>query len=192
MGTSYFGDAGVFLIDTLVGFYLLIVILRFLLQSFRADFYNPISQFVAVLTDPPLRVLRRFIPRPRGVDLACVVLALAVSLLKLYLIAAIGGVPLNPVSGVIIAIAEILQTTVYVFIVVTIGRAILSWFQHGGYNPLVNLLHSLSEPLLSPLRRMVPTLGGLDFSPFVLIILLTLALKLIVKPIADSGYMMLL
>ena len=90
-----------------------------------------------------------------------------------------------------LAIAEILETVVYIFIVVTIARAILSWFQPG-YHPLVRLLDSLSEPLLLPIRRVLPPIGGLDFSPFVLIIVLTLALKLIVAPIADSGYMMLL
>ncbi len=191
MGQTYLSDAGRFLIEVVIGFYLLVVILRFLFQVMRADFYNPLSQFVVVLTNPPLRFLRRFIPGFWGIDIASVVLALAVALLKLYLITTISGIRVGAGPAVLLAIAEILETVVYVFIVVTIARAILSWFQPG-YHPLVRLLDSLSEPLLLPIRRVLPPIGGLDFSPFVLIILLTLALKLIVAPIADSGYMMLL
>jgi YggT family protein len=191
MSQSYFGEAGRFLVDVVVGFYLLVVILRFLLQVMRADFYNPLSQFVVILTNPPLRFLRRFVPGLWGIDLASVLLALTVALVKIILLAMVGGFSVGPGPALVLAIADILETTVYIFIFVTIARAVLSWFQQGGYNPLTRLLDSLSEPLLLPIRRILPPIGGLDFSPFVLIILLTLALKLIVKPIADSGYMML-
>ncbi|MCZ7597121.1 MAG: YggT family protein [Gammaproteobacteria bacterium] len=192
MGESYFGDAGRFLVEVVIGFYLLVVILRFLFQLLRADFYNPLSQFVVTLTNPPLKFLRRFIPGFFGVDVASIVLALAVALVKLMLVAAIAGYPLGIGPALALAVADILETVVYVFIVVTIVRAILSWFQQGSYNPLTRLLDSLSEPLLAPIRRVLPPIGGLDFSPFVLIIVLMLALKLIVRPIADSGLMMLI
>ena len=75
--TPYFSDAGLFLIDTVLGFYILIVMLRFLLQLTRADFYNPISQFVVKITNPPLTRLRRVIPGFWGIDLAAVVLLIA-------------------------------------------------------------------------------------------------------------------
>ncbi|KAA3624982.1 MAG: YggT family protein [Proteobacteria bacterium] len=191
MSPSYLGDAGRFLVEVVIGFYLLVVVLRFLFQLLHADFYNPLSQFVVTLTNPPLRTLRRFIPGFWGLDLASLVLAFAVALVKLILVAAISGFSLAAGSAVILAIADILETAVYILIFATFARAILSWFQPG-YNPLTRLLDSLTEPLLMPLRRLLPPIGGLDFSPFVLIILLTLALKLIVTPIADSGYMMLL
>lgn len=192
MTQSYLGDAGRFLIEVVVGFYLLVVVLRFLFQVLRADFYNPLSQFVVTLTNPPLRTLRRFIPGFFGIDMASVVLALAVALLKLLLVASITGFPLRFGSAIILAVADILETVVYILIFATFARAILSWFQQGAYNPLTRLLDSITEPLLGPIRKVLPPIGGLDFSPFVLIILLTLALKLIVTPIADSGYMMLL
>ncbi len=192
MNSSYLGDAGVFLIDTVIGLYLIVVIIRFLFQLLRADFYNPISQLVVSMTNPPLKPLRRIVPGFFGIDFASVVLALAVSMLKLFLIAGISGVSLGVGAIAVLSVAEILRTTVYIFIFVTIARAVVSWFQQTSYNPLNRLLYSLSEPLLAPLRKILPPIGGLDFSPFALIILLTLALKLIVKPIADSGYMMLL
>ena len=192
MGDSYLADAVIYLVDTVAGLYLIAVILRFLLQLLRADFFNPLSQFVVNITNPPLRPLRRFIPGFRGLDIASLTLAFIVATIKLLIISTIAGITLNLASTILLSIADILQTTVYIFIFITIARAVLSWFQQGGQNPIERLLSSLSEPLLKPLRRILPELGGLDFSPFALIILLTLILKLIVKPITDSGYMMLL
>ncbi|MFT5111576.1 MAG: YggT family protein [Parasphingorhabdus sp.] len=192
MGQNYLSNAGIFLVDTVLGMYLLVVIFRFLLQLFRADFYNPLSQFVVTVTNPPLRPLRRFIPGFLGIDISAVVLALSIAMIKLYLVAALQGIYLGISPLLIISIAEILKTTVYIFVFVTFIRAILSWFQGGGYNPLTRLLDSLSEPLLEPIRRALPSVGGLDFSPMVLLILLMLFLKLIVAPIADTGYMLLL
>jgi len=192
MGDSYLANAVIYLVDTVAGLYLIAVILRFLLQLLRADFYNPLSQFVVNITNPPLRPLRRFIPGFRGLDIASLTLAFIVATIKLLIISTIAGITLNLASTILLSIADILQTTVYIFIFITIARAVLSWFQQGGQNPIERLLSSLSEPLLKPLRRILPELGGLDFSPFALIILLTLILKLIVKPITDSGYMMLL
>ncbi len=191
MNQSYLADAGLFLINAVVGFYLLVVLLRFVFQLLRVEFHNPVSQFIVVLTAPPLRVLRRFVPGFGGIDLSSLLLALAVALAKVALIGLIGGFRLEPVSMVVIAVADILETIVYIFIFATIARAILSWFQQGGYHPVARILEALTEPLLAPLRRLVPPIGGLDFAPFVLIILLSLALKLIVNPIADSGYMLL-
>ena len=187
MGGSYFGDAGIFLIETVIGLYLLVVILRFLFQLLRADFYNPISQFVVNITNPPLRFLRRFVPGMWGIDLSSVVLAFCIALIKIYLIAAISGISLPISAGILITIAELLKTTVYIFMFVTIARAILSWFAQSHYHPLNRLLYSLSEPLLGPIRRILPPIGGLDLTPLALIILLTLVLKLIVRPIVESG-----
>jgi YggT family protein len=189
---SYLADAARFLVEVTLGFYLLLVLLRFLFQLLHADFYNPLSQFVVTLTNPPLRHLRRFIPGLWGIDLASLSLAFMVALAKLVLIAMITGFPLGVGSSIILTIADLLETLVYILIFATIARAILSWFQQGGHHPLTRLLDSLTDPLLSPIRRALPPVGGLDFSPFVLIILLSLSLKLIVKPIADSGYMMLM
>jgi YggT family protein len=188
---SYLADAGLFLINAVIGFYLLVVLLRFLFQLMRVEFHNPVSQFVLILTAPPLRFLRRFIPGLGGIDLSSLVLALAIALIKISLIGLVGGIRVGPASMLVIAVADILETIVYIFIFATIARAILSWFQQGGYHPVVRILDTLTDPLLLPLRRLLPPIGGLDFSPFVLIILLSLALKLIVNPIADSGYMML-
>lgn len=187
---NYFSDAGSFLIDTVIGLYMLAVILRFLLQWVRADFYNPISQFLVTVTNPPLVFLRRFIPGFFGVDLASIILLIVLAMVKIYLIYAISG--LTPhVSGVLVlAVGEMIQLGVYVFIFTMLIRIVLSWIQPGGYNPVLVLINQLTEPLMAPARRIIPPFGGLDISPILVFIFLYLTLMLVVRPVLDFGHML--
>jgi YggT family protein len=187
MGGSYLGDAGVFLVDTIFGLYILLVLLRFLFQWVGADFYNPISQFIVTVTNPPLMFIRRFFPGAWGLDLASVVFILALAVLKVYLLAWMGGAQPNFMGVMVFAIGELLQLTVYVFMVAIIIRVILSWIGPRSYHPVVGLLHSLTEPVMGPARRLLPPMGGLDLSPILVFIVLGLALRLIVQPILDIG-----
>ena len=187
MGGSYLGNAGIFLVDSIFGLYILLVLLRFLFQWVRADFYNPISQFIVTATNPPLVFTRRFIPGIWGLDLASIVVMLALAALKVYLLAWMGGANPKFTGVMVFAIGELLQLTVYVFMVAVIIRVILSWMGPRSYNPVVGLLHSLTEPVMGPARRLLPPMGGLDLSPIVVFIVLGLALRLIVQPILDIG-----
>lgn len=187
MGGNYLGDAGVFLVDTVFGLYILLVLLRFLFQWVRADFYNPISQFIVALTNPPLQLIRRLIPGVWGVDLASVALMLALAVLKVYLLAWMGGAHPSVLGVFVFAIGELLRLTVYVFMVAVIIRVVLSWVGSRSYHPAVGLLHSLTEPVMGPARRLLPPMGGLDLSPIIVFIVLGLALRLIVQPILDIG-----
>jgi YggT family protein len=184
---NYVGDAGVFLIDTVFGLYILVLMLRFLLQWVGADFYNPISQFVVAVTNPPLLALRRVIPDLFGIDLAALVLMLLLAVLKLYLIAWLSGADPGFVGVVVFAIGELMQLVVYVFMVTVFVRVILSWIAPGGYNPAVALLVSLTEPVMRPARRLIPALGGLDLSPIIVFLGLGLVLRLLVQPVLDLG-----
>ena len=184
---NYFGDAGSFLIDTIVGLYILAVLLRFLLQWVRADFYNPVSQFLVTVTNPPLVFLRRFIPGLFGIDLASIVLLMILSIAKIYLLAWVAGLTPQFSGTVLLAIGELLQLTVWVFIITLFIRVILSWIQPGGYNPVLGLINQLTEPLMAPARRLIPPFGGLDLSPIVVFIFLYLTLMLVVRPILDYG-----
>ena len=184
---NYVGDAGTFLIDTVIGLYILVIVVRFLLQWMRADFYNPIAQFVVTVTNPPLVFLRRFIPGLWGIDLASIVLMLVLSIVKIYVIAAIAGFTPSFAGVLVLSIGELIQLTVYVFIVTMLIRVILSWIAPGGYNPALALIISLTEPLMAPARRLVPSISGLDLSPMVVFILLYLTLMLVVRPILDYG-----
>ncbi len=187
MGGNYLGNAGVFLVDTVFGMYILLVLLRFLFQWVRADFYNPISQFIVTVTNPPLMFMRRIIPGAWGVDLASVVFMSALAVLKVYLLAWMGGANPQATGVIVFAIGELLQLTVYVFMVAVIIRVVLSWVGPRSYHPAMGLLNSLTEPVMGPARRLLPPMGGLDLSPILVFIVLGLALRLIVQPILDIG-----
>lgn len=188
---GYVNNAGLFLIDTLFGLYILVVLLRFLLQWLRADFHNPVSQFIITVTNPPLRTLRRFIPGIAGIDLSSVFLMLALSMIKSWLLFSMIGQPTTFQGLLVYAVGELLQLTVYVFIFTILIRVVLSWLApHPGYNPALRLLYDLTEPLMAPARRLVPPIAMMDISPIVLFILLYLTLMLLVQPILDLGIML--
>ena len=164
---NYFGDAGSFLIDTIIGLYMLAVMLRFLLQWVRADFYNPISQFLVTVTNPPLIFLRKFIPGLFGIDLASIILLVALAVVKIYLIYAIAGVTPR-ISGVLLlSVGEVIQLGIYVFIFSMLIRVVLSWIQPGGYNPVLGLINHLTEPLMAPARRIIPAFRWIGYFPHV-------------------------
>jgi len=192
MGGSYVGNAATFLIETLVGLYILIVMLRFLLQLARADFYNPVSQFIVKATQPPLAPLRRLIPGIAGLDLAAVVFMFVLKFAELWLITALLG--MTPQTGglAMLSVAELLGLAINVYLFSILIQVIISWVNPGMYNPVMGLLHSLNEPLLAPARRLIPPISGLDLSPIAVIIVLQLASMLAVAPIRDLGRAMLL
>jgi len=187
MGGSYVGNAATFLIGTLFGLYILIVMLRLLLQWARADFYNPISQAIIKVTQPVLRPLRRVIPGLHGVDLASVTLMFALKYVELWLTMGILGYSTHVVGLSILTVAALLSLLINVFLFSILIQVVLSWLNPGNHNPVTALLYSLNEPLLGPARRMVPPIGGLDLSPIVVLLILQLAAILLVAPIRDLG-----
>ncbi len=190
MGGNYAEHAGVFLIQTLFGLYILAIMLRFLLQWVRADFYNPVSQFLVKVTNPPLKPLRRLIPGFWGIDLAAVVLMLLLQMLELFLVGVVVGQSFRPLGVLVMSAGELLSLAIYVFMVAIIIQIVLSWIQPGAYNPVIGLINRLSEPLLAPARRLIPPISGLDLSPLAVLILLQLSLILLVSPIRDLGRML--
>ena len=181
---DYLSNASVFLIKTLFGIYEIIILLRFLMQMVRADFYNPISQFVVKATSLPLKPLRRIVPGWAGMDIASLILLLMVIIIELLLLSLIANLPMPSAIGLIaLAIVELLKLTINVFMFSVIILAILSWVSPGGYNPVANLLYQITAPLMRPARRMLPPMGGLDLSPLVVIIVLYLMILLLVDPL---------
>lgn len=182
MDSTYLTNPAVFLVQTLFGLYILVVMLRFLLQVTRADFYNPISQFVVKVTAPPLRVLRRFIPGVGGIDLASLVLAWLLKTLELMLVLLILGAGTSLLAAFLWAIPELVDLLFNVFLFAILIQVILSWVNPGGYNPAASLLYHFTEPLLGPARRLLPPIGGLDLSPMLVMIGLYL-LKMLLIPL---------
>ena len=187
MGTPYIGNAATFLIQTAFWFYILLVMVRFLLQLVRADFYNPVSQFIVKATNPPLKPLRRMIPGLYKVDTASIVLMFVLKYIELTLISAILGHPGSAAGLAVLSIAGLLSLMVNVFLFAIIIQVVISWINPGVYNPIIVLLHSLTEPLLWPARRVISPAAGLDLSPIIVIVVLTLISMLVVAPINDIG-----
>ena len=191
MSGSYVGNAATFLIETVFFLYILLVMLRFLLQWTRANFYNPVSQFIVKATQPPLRPLRKIIPGFGGVDLAAAVLMFALKFTELWLVTGLLGITPQVGGLAILTIAELLGLLVNVFIVSILIQVIISWVNPGMSNPVMGLLHSLNEPLLAPARRLIPPISGFDLSPIVVFIFLQLVSILAVAPIRDLARSML-
>lgn len=164
-------NAFYFLLDTVFNLYLMVVLLRIWLQASRADFYNPLSQFVVKATNPLLIPLRRVIPSIGKLDTGAVVLALLVSALKMLLIQLLLAGQFNLVALFTGAVVTAVKETFSLLFWVLIIRAIMSWFSQGR-NPMELVLMQLTEPLLAPVRKVIPPMGGLDLS--VLIVLVAL------------------
>ncbi len=159
-------DIAHLLINTLFYFLLLAVMLRFLLQLVRADFYNPISQFLVKVTNPGLRPLRRFIPGLGGIDLSAIVLALVLQVLTMVSLALLHGFAIpNPLSMLIWGGLGLIGMVINIYFVAILVAIILSWVAPGSYNPITLLLHQLTEPVMAPVRKIIPPIGGLDLSP---------------------------
>ena len=178
--------AGLYLIQTLGGLYLLIVLLRFILQLVRADFYNPLSQAVVKATKPLLNPLRRIIPGIGGIDVASLALAYVIQLLVMALCMLLLGADLLTYALPLLAWAAIgvLGLFLKVFWFALIGSVILSWVAPGSYNPGAQLLNQICEPLLRPIRKVLPNLGGLDLSPIFAFLAINLAEMLIINNLA--------
>ncbi|HEY5715878.1 MAG TPA: YggT family protein [Psychromonas sp.] len=158
-----------FLVNTLFDLYLMVVLLRVWLQVARADFYNPFSQFIIKATQPVVAPLRRMIPGLGGWDIATILFAFAVACLKIITLSLIMGSLMNPIviliSGLVILITAVFKLLFWVLIL----RAILSWVSRG-HNPIEAVMIQLTEPLLAPVRRFVPPMGGLDLSMLVVLL----------------------
>ena len=188
---SGFAEALIYIVQTLGSLYLLIVLLRFILQLVRADFYNPLSQFILKATQPLLTPLRRVIPGLGGLDLASLVLAILVQLLLMLVVILIAGA--NPLSvGLQLLVWTIIALTslcLKIFFFAMIISVILSWVAPGSYNPGAQLVNQICEPLLAPFRKLIPNLGGLDISPIFAFILLNLLDRFVIGNLAAMSGM---
>ena len=185
---SGFAEALIYIVQTLGSLYLLIVLLRFILQLVRADFYNPLSQFVVRATQPLVRPLRRLIPGLAGLDLASLILAIIVQLLLMALTLLLMGygADIMSLAGQLLIWSIIGVTSLFikVFFFALIVSVILSWVAPGSYNPGAQLVNQLCEPVLAPFRKLIPNLGGLDISPIFAFIALNLIDMLVIGNLA--------
>jgi YggT family protein len=165
-------QAFAFLIETLFQLYLAALILRILLEAFRADYYNPVCQALIKVTDPLVRPLSKLIPRVGPVSLAAIVLLYALELVLLLILMAIGGWSMDPSVLLLLALLRLVRMLLVLYLVLIIVNVILSWVGQNFRHPIVPLIYQLTEPVLAPIRRVLPPLGGFDLSPLVAIIVI--------------------
>lgn len=176
----------VYLIQTLLGLFLIAMLLRFLLQLVRADFYNPISQFVVKLTNPLVVPLRRILPAYAGIDFASLVLAILLQLLGIAVVflLRLGGLP--PLPALLLgALLGVLALLVQIYFFALLAMIILSGVAQGSRHPAIFLLHQITEPVMAPFRKLLPPMGGLDFSPIIVFVLINV-LQIVIQHMAAA------
>ncbi|MDH5484906.1 MAG: YggT family protein [Gammaproteobacteria bacterium] len=159
-----------FLIDILFQLYTTALMLRLILQWVRADFYNPVSQFIVKITNPVVMPLRKIIPGLWGIDMATLLLVIVFTAAKLSLVYTLTGYAITPLLVTVSTLLETVDLLLNVFLYAIIIQAILSWVNPDPYNPIVGLLNSLSWPVLKHFRKLVPPISGFDISPIFAII----------------------
>lgn len=165
-----------FLINTLFDLYIMVVILRIWLQAARADFYNPFSQFIVKATQPVVGPLRRIIPSLGSLDVATILFAYLLCVVKyiaLVMIASSGAVSFS-VDFLFLGLLSLIKAAGGLLFWVLLIRAILSWVSQGR-SPIEYVFNQLTEPMLAPIRRILPVMGGFDLSVLVLFIVLQFA-----------------
>jgi YggT family protein len=170
-----------YLVQTLLSLYLLTMLLRFVLQLVRADFYNPISQFLVKVTNPLVIPLRRVLPGFAGLDMASLILALLLQLAGIVALLLINGLGLPNILLLLVwSVIGLVGLLVNIYFFALLAMIILSWVAPGSKHPAIYLLHQITEPVMAPVRKALPAMGGMDFSPilvFILINVIQIALR---------------
>lgn len=182
-------DAAIFIIKTLGSLYLLIVLMRFILQLVRANFYNPLCQFIVKATQPLLQPLRRVIPSMFGLDMSSLVLALIIQMVLIAVILALKGFVVDWVLLVPWALIALFSLFLNILFYAMIISVILSWVAPGSHNPGAELVAQITEPVLAPFRRFIPSLGGLDISPIFAFIVIQLLQSWLIPRLAYFAFM---
>lgn len=183
---SYLLNALAMLIELAFDAVVVILLLRVLAEACRADFNNPLSQFLYRTTNPVLTPIRRVVPNWRRINLAGLLLAWLAMLLKRLLLFALVGMMPGVLGLLVLSLAELLDFTLLFYIVVIFGWSLLSMFAVDRRQPLLRLAGSIVAPLLRPLEGKL-VLGQIDFAPMAVMIVLLLARILIAKPLLDLG-----
>ena len=182
-------DAAIFIIQTLGSLYLLIVLMRFILQLVRANFYNPLCQFVVKATQPLLKPLRRVIPSLFGLDMSSLVLALLLQILLFAVILMLNGsqaLTLLLLPWALIGVFSLFLKILFWSMIISV---ILSWVAPGSRSPGAELVAQITEPVLAPFRRLIPNLGGLDISPIFAFIAIQLLQSWVIPRLAFYAFM---
>lgn len=161
-----------FLVKTLIELYVMVLLIRIWMQWARCDFYNPFAQFIVKVTQPVVGPLRRVLPSLGPIDTSSLLVAFILTTLKFPILLLIqsGGLSLDPLN-LLIGVLSLLKSAGTLVFWVIIVRSLMSWISQGR-SPIEYVLMQMTEPMMSPIRRILPAMGGIDFSAMVVILIL--------------------
>ena len=181
------GQALVLIINSLGGLFILAILLRFMLQAARADFYNPVTQAIVKVTSPVLVPFRKIIPGYRGFDFAALVLALVVNSAATAVMILAAGYNLPDVGRIVSwALVGLLSFTLKIYFYALLVSVIASWIAPFSGHPVLLLIYQILDPLYKRVRRVIPPLGGLDFSPLFIFLGIQVVEIVVVNTLAQS------
>ncbi|MRH78013.1 YggT family protein [Spiribacter sp. C176] len=183
MGPGYLSSPLAFLVDITFNLYIMAIMLRFLLQWARADFYNPLAQFLVRITQPVLHPFRRVVPGWGGIDLPALVVMVLLQMLALALLMIIAGVSPRIDYLILRTPAELISLLLNIYLIAIFMRVLLSWISPDGYHPAMTVVLSLTEPIMRPLRAIIPPIAGVDLSPLAAIIAIQVVRMLVMPPL---------
>jgi YggT family protein len=176
-------EALIFLINTIGGLYITIVLLRLLLQLVKADFYNPLSQFILKATSPLVIPTRKIIPPIRYFDTATLLVALILQIILIATILLLVGQQPNPVTLIAIAGIALVHKVLDIYLVALLVVVILSWVAPYSRHPAALVVHQLTQPVVGPFRKAIPAMGGLDFSVMIVLLIIYVLRQFIVPSV---------
>lgn len=178
-------SAGAYLVQTFFGLYVILLMLRFLMQVSRVDYYNPISQAIVKITDPAIRPLQPVLPAFRGINLATLAVAFVVQLIAVMLIMMFSNGPIfHPlyIAWVLVGLFSLIFDIYFFALIIMV---IASWIAPYSTHPALVLINQLVEPICAPARKIVPPMGGIDFSIILVFVFITIVDQiLIIEPLA--------
>lgn len=172
-------QALLFILNALFTLVVVAFLLRVILPLVRADFRNPFGEAVLKVTDPLVLPLRRTLPPARRLDAASVIALLIVQFLKTALLQLVASGSVNVASVLVAGLLGLVILIVQFYFYAVLFYALMSWFGDAAYSPAGKMLARICEPLLAPIRRVIPPLGGLDLSALFLMIGLQALLMLL-------------
>ncbi len=188
MSSTYFAQATIFLVELSFDIFILALILRYLFTVVRIDSFNPLSGLIIKITDPLLKPLRRTIPSYLDVDWPLVLVLFVLQAIEITLVTlvATGGIP--ALAGLaILTIANLLRMVLYIYLFIILIQVIISWINPNAYSLITKIMQQISTPILNPARKLLPSAGGIDFSPLIILVIINLLMILVVSPLLDWG-----
>ncbi len=171
--------AVIYLVSTLIDLMVVAILMRLLLQWVRADFYNPLCQFLVKVTNPLIIPARRLIPSIGKLDTASVVVMILLELIEIFVVNQLRHEGFTTNFLLLFALKKLLFTLLITYFILIIARVIVSWIAQQSRHPLIPLIYQLTEPVLKPISRLLPPIGGIDLSPLIALIALRFLLLLL-------------